>query len=189
MDNSVKNIITGQTSCVLTNEKDLSNLNPTSFTAMISGVNEVHCLFAGTVEFIGMKDGLWAITMYLNTAEIIRYGNLKEAYRNKGDALLPGELIGVASNLKGLTIEYCSIWRGNSKYPIRIGNRTFYKQNPIDILNGVYTPPRDMLVSRKYTRPQKDKIEFTDEELTEWTALTPKYEEIPLEKSPLWEDV
>ena len=185
MDSNIKKVLTGGTTCVLTNEASLS----TSSTAIITGVNEVYCLFTGTVEFIGMSNNLWTITMYANTEEIIRYGNLKEAYWNKGDSISAGIQIGTASKLKGLSFEYCSSWKGQSKFPIRIGNRTFYKQNPKDILDGTYTPPRDMLVSKKYTRPKKDKIELTDEELTEWEPLTLKYEEIPLELSPLWEDM
>ena len=171
MDQQVMKTLTGGKTCKLINETDLNSNKPTSFTAKFSGVSEVYCLFTGTVEFYGYYNGVGTVTVLVTNHEIVRYINIDNIQLERNQFLEPGTLIGKANKRKGLAFEYCTQWRGESKYPIRLNNRTYYKQNPIDLLNGLYIPPRELEVEYGINRPD-DTVEFTKEQLSEWSDQT-----------------
>lgn len=169
MDAEIIKILTGDNISKLLNEKDLRTANPTSFTATFSDVNEVFCLFTGQIEYMGMdENGLWTMNLDVTNHEIIRYMNMTSCIGNKNQWIEEGTKIGtVVPKRKNFSLEYCSEWKGYSKYPVRICGRTFYKQNPIDILDGAYVPPREFHVSEQYTRPYQT-YSFTQDQLDEW---------------------
>lgn len=161
------NTLVYDTSCKLLNEKELLSKKTTSFTAIISGASEVFCLFPGEVEFVGTFNGMQSIDILINGHELIRYLNLDHADCRKGMVLTHGEYCGKVNKKRGLGFEYCTQWQGQSKYPVRLCGRTFYKQNPIDILNGIYEPPQEIGITYAYTSHKTD-AEFEDYQMDEW---------------------
>lgn len=162
--------LSGTDSCVLVNEKELKNTKTTSFTAIISGVDEVFCLYPGIVEFIGSVDGKQSVSVLVNNHEMIRYLNLRTTseYLVRGEQLFAGDTIGIPYRRGELHLEYCTQWRGDSKCPIRMCGRQFFKQNPLELLEKKYVPPKDLTVLETFT-PGDEEYEFTDEQLTEWS--------------------
>lgn len=159
--------LTGGKTCKLINESDLMSKRPTSFTAVISGVDEVYCLFPGTVEFIGSYKNDGTVTLLVTNHEIIRYLHLDDIPVIRNSLIETGAFLGKVPKRKNLEIEYCTQWRGESKYPIRLNTRTYYKQNPMDLLNGLYAPPREYAIEDGINRPN-DTVELEPEQLLEW---------------------
>ena len=167
MSSSILKSLSGTDKSILTNESDLRKSNPSSFTATISGVNKVYNLFPGTVLFLGFYKGMGTVTIAVSNHEIVRYLNLKDIKTWSFASVNKGELIGEAYSLSGLQFEYCTQWKGESKYPVRISNSIYFKQNPIDILDGKYTPVKEVDLVNGSIRV-KDKVKFTQDQLLEW---------------------
>lgn len=159
--------LTGLTTCKLKNETDLKKTNPSSFTATISGVDKVYSLFPGTVLFLGYYKGMGTLTVAVSNHEIVRYLNLNQIQDWTFAELKKGDYIGTAYKQSGLQFEYATQWKGESPYPVRVKNNLFFKQNPIDILEGKYTPTREVDIQPGITLP-RDKVEFTEDQLKEW---------------------
>lgn len=159
--------ITGKDSCVLVNENELNSSKVTSFTALISGADEVFCLFSGTAEFVGSFGGQQSVSLLVNKHEMIRYLNLVDTPWMRGNSIAEGDTIGKAHKKKYLGFEYCTQWKGDSKYPVRMCGRLFYKQNPMDILNGIYVPPKDIALVEDFV-PANATVEFTEDQVNEW---------------------
>lgn len=166
MDSTVAKLLTG-TTCKLMNEKDLTSKNPTSFTATISGASEVYNLFPGTVLFLGYYKEMGTVTVAVSNHEIVRYLNLKEIQGWNNAPIAAGQLVGEAYPNSYLQFEYCTQWKGNSKYPVRVNNKLYFKQNPIDILNRLYVPSNQITLNTNITR-LNSKVSFTSQQLLEW---------------------
>lgn len=78
----------------------------------------------------------YIVTMKISNELIIRYLNLKELYLPDRSCVEPGFLIGKADKYVG--IECCT--RVRSQYPVRIGDRTYYKEDPAEVLLNDYEP-------------------------------------------------
>lgn len=157
MDSTIAKALAGKNKIVLANEKDLSSSKPSSFTASFLGVKEVYSLFPGEVLYVGIYKELGTLTILVSDFEIIRYLNISDIQVNKGDQVSTNRYLGVVNNKYGLQLEYCSQWQGSSVMPVRLNNRTFFKQNPLDILNGKYKPDYHKEIERGYTFPDTTK--------------------------------
>lgn len=168
MDQDIMRTLSGHTNCILTNEKDLKSRRPKSFTALISNIDKVHNLFPGSVLYYGTFEGSGTVNIAVSNHEIVRYLYLSEINNWPGSNLEEGALIGTAGRRHTLGFEYCTQWRGDSKYPVRVLNRTYYKQNPIDLLDGAYIPPKESNVMYGINRPN-DLVSLTQEQKKEWS--------------------
>ena len=167
MNSSVMQALTGATSCKLKNEEDLKKSAPSTFTATISGAKQVYNLFPGTVLFLGFYKGMGTVTVAVSNHEIVRYCNLKDIQCWVNRSIAAGQLVGTAFATSGLQFEYCTQWKGDSVYPVRVNNNLYFKQNPLDVLNGVYKPIKETNIH--YTSLKvDDKVELTPEQLLEW---------------------
>lgn len=187
MNSEIMQTLTGTTTCVWSNEKDLKSTKPTTVTAVITEANKVYSLFPGTVIYVGTYNNVGSILIAVSNHEVLRYLNVLDIQVWVGTDVEEGQLLGTVKPHKGLKLEYGTTWQGNSNQPIRNGNSLFYKQNPKDILDGLYIPPREEDVVYAYTRPD-DTVDFTEEEWEEWGGeeYIEEEEAIPLEASPLW---
>ncbi len=98
--------------------------------------NEARCVAEGKVLFIGKIDRYYVVNIQCNASECIRYGHLTSINVKLNDIVKPGTLIGQAD--KFVLFEYCTVAKGDSKYPVRIYTKTYYKQNPMKILESKY---------------------------------------------------
>ena len=170
MDSAVKKTLAHTVSCELDNEKDLRSNRPSSYIASISGVSEVYSLFPGQVLFLGYYRGKGTVYVAVSNHEIVRYMNLQKIEVWKGQSLQKGDLVGLVGNRSYLQFEYCTQWKGESVYPVRTDTKLYYKQNPIDILDGKYVPTKEIDIRDGITRPN-DKTTFTEDEKLEWEAM------------------
>lgn len=168
MDSNVKQLLTGSTSCKLDNEKDLSSDNPSTYTATISGAKSIYNLFPGRVLFLGYYKGMGTITIAVSDHELIRYLNMQDIRINVFQEVDTKTFLGTVYSQKKLQIEYCTQWKGDSIYPVHVNTDLYYKQNPIDILNGKYIPQKEITIQDGITRPDV-KVKFTQNELLEWS--------------------
>lgn len=170
MNSKILNLLSGSTDGYLNNELDLNSKNPSNYTATISGVKIVYNLFPGKVLFLGYYQNKGTVTIAVSNHEIVRYLNLKDIQVWNVSKIDKGQLLGHVYSHSGLQFEYCTQWKGSSVYPVRINNNLYYKQNPIDILNGQYTPTLEVDVQSGITRPH-DKIVFTPDQTKEWVPV------------------
>lgn len=167
MNVDVMKALTGTTTCKLNNEDDLKKANPKTYTATISGAKKVYNLFPGTVLFLGYYRKMGTVTIAISNHEIIRYCNLENIQYWSNSSALKGQYIGTAYARTGLQFEYCTQWKGDSIYPVRIENKIYFKQNPLDILNGSYVPTNEVSIKYANLRPE-DKVVMTANQLLEW---------------------
>lgn len=167
MDSTVAKTLAGKNKIVLTNESDLKSSK--ICTASFSGVDKVYSLFPGTVLYIGIYKELGTLTILVSDYEIIRYLNIGDIQVNKGDSVSTSTFLGSVNSRHGLQLEYCSQWRGTSAMPVRLDDRTFFKQNPMDILNGRYKPDYHKEVDMGYTFPDTTK-ELTPAQQLEFSS-------------------
>lgn len=150
-------ILTGTAGSVIDNKDDISKI----LSARVLCDN-VYNLFHGQIVYIGASNGRAVVNVKCNPSEVLRYGNLKELTCAKSYYAEKGAQLGVADGF--VIFEYCTLWKGNSVYPVRINNFTYYKQNPSDILNGLYEVRRDGAQEQGYVVNGARITSFTDEQ-------------------------
>lgn len=166
MNSAVLELLGGK-NCKIVNETDLSSKNPSTFTATISGIKQVHNLFPGVVLFLGYYKQMGTITIAVSNHEIVRYLNLKNIDTWNYCNVTKGQYLGETHSNKPFQIEYCSQWKGNSSYPVRVDGQLYFKQNPISMLKGEYSPINEINIQNGVLR-LNDKIKFTEDQLLEW---------------------
>lgn len=167
MSQSVLKALTGLSNCKIENESTLRSSDPSTFTAVISGASKIYSLFRGTVNFIGSYEFTGTLNIAVSSHEIIRYLNLTNMQVWENMSISKGTYLGDVREKFYLQFEYCTQWKGDSKYPIRVDDRTYFKQNPIDILDGLYEPVDESNVLDGINRPN-DTVDFTSEQGAEW---------------------
>lgn len=174
MDSLVLQILTGQSNskAKLINEDDLKSDRPSNFTATIKDIDKVYALFPGQVLYVGYYEKMGTLTVQVADGEIIRYLNLTDIQLGLGETMNEGRYLGLADKQHGLQIEYCTQWQGESKMPVRVNTSTFFKQNPIAVLEGEYTPTYNKKPIQGYVQPdeivelsKEQKNEFNNEAL------------------------
>ena len=148
--------LTGDSNSTIQNTDTVSTIN----SAVIE-CTEVFNVAAGEIVYVGAEGEHAVVNVKCNPSEILRYGNLKELTCNKGYNASIGAQLGVAD--KTLTFEYCTLWKGESNYAVRVNNITYYKQDPTEILNGDYTLREDGAQEQGYVL-NRNRVSFTDEQ-------------------------
>lgn len=172
MDSAILKTLTGSTTAKLKNESDLKKTSPSTYTATFSGVKKVYNLYPGTVLFLGYYKGLGTITVQVSPYEILRYCNLTDIQVWFNTEIETDDFLGIADPHKGLQIEYCTSGPDTSRFPVRINETTYYKQNPIELLNGNWSP-EEPTESTDYLSFPSDTITMTNEEISEWGIPRP----------------
>ena len=167
MDSTILELLSGSKKVKLTNESDLTSKKPSTFTASFSNIEKVYSILPGQVMYIGVYKDVGSLTILVSDYEIVRYLNVSQIQVQIGDTINSGRHIGIADKRYGLQFEYCSQWQGQSKMPVRLSNRTFFKQNPMDLLNGVYVPKYNKEIIRGYNLTT-DIVELSKEQEIEF---------------------
>ena len=119
----------------------------------------VYAIAKGEVVDIEASSGRAVINIKCNPSEILRYGNLTEIYCNKTNIASIGGHIGKTTDY--VIFEYCTAWQGRSVYPVRVNGITYYKQDPTEILNGIYTVRPDGAQEQAIVL-NRDRVRFND---------------------------
>lgn len=93
-------------------------------------------IVSGKVLFIGKTDRYYIVTIQCNSSECVRYGHLLSVDVKLNDEVTEGKVIGQAD--KFVLFEYCTVAKGDSKFPVRIYSKTYFKQNPMNLLDSKY---------------------------------------------------
>lgn len=115
----------------------------------------------GQIVYIGAQNSRAFVNIKCNPSEVLRYGNLKELNCQNNYYADIGAQLGVADGY--VIFEYCTLWKGQSNFPVRINNWTYYKQDPTDILEGRYTVRRDGAQEVGFVN-NRDRIRFTEDQ-------------------------
>ena len=91
--------------------------------------DNVYSYASGTVLTVSKEDLLhYCITIQYDVFNILRYNNLKTVAVGAGETVQNGSLIGTADRF--LRFEYATKEQGSSKWPVRVGTQTYWKQDP-----------------------------------------------------------
>ena len=162
----VLDALTHSKSVTVTNSDNLRTAYPASLTATLTGASSCYVLNDSTVVDIGKVRGKYVVSTRVNAYEIVRYRNLKSVGVKINQKLSKGAYVGKASK-NTLLLEYATSWRGNSNLCVRISNKTYFKQNPIDILDGTYIL-QNSTTSAFYPSRATDYISYTEAEAEEF---------------------
>ena len=91
----------------------------------------VFSLTSGVVLAVGQVGKHYCITIQYDVNNLLRYDHLSSVSVGAGDVVQGGTLIGVAD--KYVHFEYATSDQGTSRWSVRIGCCTFWKQNPHDM--------------------------------------------------------
>ena len=149
--------LTGNSDSVIENKDNVSIIKSARLLC-----ENVYNVAHGQIVFIGEANGRAVVTVKCNPSEILRYGNLKEINCAINYFADKGAQIGIADEY--VEFEYCTLWKGQSNYPVRVGSTTYYKQDPTEILEGLYVVRRDGAQIQGYVRNRHRITEFTDEQ-------------------------
>lgn len=168
MDSYILKTLTGESDskAYLANEDDLKSKKPENFIATIKNIDKVYSIYPGKILYIGVYKEMGTVSVQVSDFEVVRYLNLKNIQVINGSTISAGQYLGEASKQYGLQFEYCTQWQGESVFPVRLQNVTTFKQNPIDLLEGKYTPEYNPPVTEGYTDP-RDVQELTQPEIDE----------------------
>ena len=117
------------------------------------------------------------ITVKVSEYEIIRYCNLSDIQVWYNTEVETSDYLGVADEKKGLQLEYCTKAPETSNFVFRVNDQTYYKQNPLNILNGLQEPYTTTEVTEAYCT-SSDTVQFTNEQIAEW-GIPDQYIEDP----------
>ena len=91
--------------------------------------DNVYSYASGTVIAVSKEDLLhYCVTVQYDVFNILRYNNLRSVNVGAGETVENGNLIGKAD--KFLRFEYATKEQGSSKWPVRVGTQTYWKQDP-----------------------------------------------------------
>ena len=117
------------------NRSDMYKLNKGYHTGIDIEASEVYNMYTGTVIQVGIEeDNSYAVTVEYNGDIALRYMNLLKAYVTPGDYIYLGAFIGSAN--KFVHFEYVNTRKDDSIWPVRVGEKTYYKHDPEVIFDG-----------------------------------------------------
>ena len=137
--NEVLSVLTGvevnDPSAVIEQAWAGADINTTGYIIKSQVVNSI-C--DGTVIAVERdpKDNTWSVTIEINSQKWIRYCNLSATLMITGRDVTRFTIIGYA-NSGLMRLEYCT--SAKSAFPVRIGKRQLYKQDPAPIIFGQET--------------------------------------------------
>lgn len=107
------------------------------YTGVDITADSVYSYSSGIVLAIG-KDSTntYCITVQYDVFNVFRYGHLKSVSIGAGAVIQEGTLLGKADRF--VRFEYATKEQNSSKWPVRVGTETYWKQNPSSIQ---ITPP------------------------------------------------
>ena len=107
----------------------------TAVTGCVIKLNKAHSICSGMVLAVEKdpKDNTWCVTVEVNSQRWVRYCHLSSAVSIVGQRLKLEDSIGFACN-GTIRLEYCTA--DKSRFPVRIGSRQLYKQDPTPIVFG-----------------------------------------------------
>ena len=95
----------------------------------------IYAYRSGVVTQIGTSfDNLYSVVIQYTAKVSLRYANLSSVLVTEGDVIRQGQYIGIAKQF--VHFEYLTSEKGNSKWPVRVGKLTNFKQNPEQLFDG-----------------------------------------------------
>ena len=141
-----------------------SSYKLTNYGADVLHSGPIKNMFKGKVVLIGAFGSIISVVVQSSHFELIRYSNIYKVAVSLNQILEPGDLIGY---VKGkVIVEYCTSFQDDSFAPVRVYDRTFYKQSIKDILEERYELQYQEDVW--YAPPPSGPAEFTEEQRKEF---------------------
>lgn len=105
----------------------------------ISGLDirasEVYSICPGKVISVGCSDQQrYVVTVLVNDNQMIRYANIESVSVKEGQQVSFYDAIGDAHTF--VRLEYCTLDKGDSMWPVRVKSITMYKQDPMRLVLG-----------------------------------------------------
>ncbi len=97
----------------------------------------------GVVLVVGKEDNHYCVTIQYDVFNLLRYNHLASVDVGAGQVVQGGSIIGKADGF--VHFEWATREQNNSKWAVRIGCQTYWKQNPNDI--PVPTPIPEVVIT------------------------------------------
>lgn len=123
--------------------------------------DEVFSVTYGKIVFVGSDGQHNMVTVKVNDNEILRYGHLTGYEFRAGTPIEPG--IRLCKADRWVRFEYCTSWKGDSKFPVHVGKFCYFKQDPTDIIEGRYLPAVLSSIEREFRTVYTSNVEFTND--------------------------
>ena len=134
-----------------------TNSAKANMTGALIKATTVYSMSEGKVVEVGLDtDNLYVITVQYTPIDLFRYCRLSSTTVELNDYVVPTDKLGVTSDGK-LRFEYCV--PDGSDYPVRISDKTYYKQNPAEILNDDRKLYMSQTALEKFFNKNSDKSE------------------------------
>lgn len=112
--------------------KDWSTNPKSVHTGIDLSADNVYSYASGVVLSVGQENNHYCVTVQYDVFNLLRYNHLKSVSVGAGDILSVGAFIGVAN--KYVHFEYATKDKGVSKWTVRVGSQTYWKQDPKELL-------------------------------------------------------
>lgn len=169
--------------CLITNSdtkliKEYGQQDDEFHTGVDIEANEIFSLSSGVVVHVGKNESEENVVIVsYNKYICVSYGHLQSVDVLFGDPIILGQKIGQAN--KFVHIELLNINQQYSTFPVRIGESTFYKFDPTDIVDGTFKFPVEEVDSAEIDIDFDTSVEFSmnlehdypgprGSEITEW---------------------
>lgn len=138
--------ITGQDSkvlkdCVMSKNSVFYTIYKGYHTGVDLEATQVYSLYDGVVVKIGKNNLGCSVIVQTGSSFCISYGNLKDVSLREGQSISSGDVLGSVD--KKVHVEYYTTKQ--SSWPVRVGTRTWYKNDTSEIL---YTKKTEMTSSQ-----------------------------------------
>jgi hypothetical protein len=94
--------------------------------------DNVYSYSSGVVLAIGRFNDYYCVTVQYDIFNLLRYDHLKSVDVGAGDIIQVDALIGMADHF--LHFEYATKEQNSSKWSVRVGSQTYWKQNPMEMI-------------------------------------------------------
>lgn len=128
-----------------------------------SDINEVFSICYGSVVAVNFDLDGFVVTVQYDSEKCVRYCNLLSVYVTIGQAVKYGDKIGIYRDY--VHFEYAISTESDSSWAVRIGDLTYYKADPMPVLQNRYL----YLYDYREDEPEEDFSNLPDAELNKIT--------------------
>ena len=130
--------------------------------------NDVYSVSDGKVIFQGkFENNTISVAVQINNSQVLIYGNLIDTELRPGMSVSTYDLIGHTADY--VKFEYCTSAQSNSKWPFRPNENTYFKQDPMQVLEGRVILTNYKSKTYEYATEYVDEIPTEDEQIKEFS--------------------
>lgn len=113
--------------------RDWSTDPKSVYTGVAIPANTVYSYADGVVLAVGYVAPYYCVTVQYDVFNLLRYDHLSSVDVGAGEIVQVGTAIGIADHF--VRFEYATKAQNSSKWSVRVGTQTYWKQDPKELLS------------------------------------------------------